>query len=517
MLLDGFETTHTNRLDVSDGGFINGPGSETSDDIFAALPLGGFIVNAAAVRVIGRERLEQLVALSQRARSNAKLSMSEFAIPPEAVVALGSQFWHDINQAGHPDGDAAHATNRANEMLALLVSLTDGDLERVPADVRRAMGLGEPSSANCQRQTAFAMGDLAYALGNMARGAVPVAMALDKEKEDKRRYDERMAMDRQTHAQLIAANGIKLKQVQQEQADDEALRQHLRSWFDGRQRIQAGDFTDFYNGLNEYNANGVPFDDGHTIKARPTGDGKSQVLDRYNAEGQLVETSPPLTRVEALRLYDIGMGEKLKWMSPQRWDAATKAAAAASEKAADRQTRLDVADRYAGSREYAADTRADAGQEIASIRAGATTEAARIRAEAPRSAGLTTAQERTNDSIAAARQQLSGMSQADVMRKTQSSMASGRANPEYDPQLARAVKLANTRMFGDDEEHDKFSADRAQQNADVTAKQTALQRASAAMAADPDMKGFRLGEQTGAGFKVYDADGKHVGFFGKRK
>lgn len=60
------------------------------------------------------------------------------------------------------------------------------------------------------------------------------------------------------------------------------------------------------------------------MKPRPTDDGKATILDRYDSSGKLIESSPPLTRGEVLKLYDMGMAEKMKWISPKRYDQAVR-------------------------------------------------------------------------------------------------------------------------------------------------------------------------------------------------
>ena len=120
--------------------------------------------------------------------------------------------------------------------------------------------------------------------------------------------------------------------------------------------------------------------------------------------------------------------------------------------------------------------------------------------------GLTVPQQRTNDSITAARQQLSGLNQADVLKKTQATTATGRENPDYDPQLARTTKLANTRLYGDDPAHDAYTQSMARRNASRDDVATRFR-------ADAGMKNRRLGNQTPQGVQVLDASGKLVGYY----
>lgn len=75
--------------------------------------------------------------------------------------------------------------------------------------------------------------------------------------------------------------------------------------------------------------------------------------------------------------------------------------------------------------------------------------------------GLSKSQERTNQSIINARRKLQqmGLSKSEVLRRTQAATATGRENPDYDPQLNTIVRLANQRMYGDDPQHDSYMQD----------------------------------------------------------
>lgn len=131
------------------------------------------------------------------------------------------------------------------------------------------------------------------------------------------------------------------------------------------------------------------------------------------------------------------------------------------------------------------------------------------------SGGLTVPQQRTNASIDSARQQLAGLTTDDIKQKTASFTATGRENTEYDPQIARLVKLANTRKYGDDQAFDQFTANR--QKSTESASQTAdPQRADAAkrFRADSAMSAYKLGNNiAGKGYEVLDNKGRVYGWF----
>jgi hypothetical protein len=126
--------------------------------------------------------------------------------------------------------------------------------------------------------------------------------------------------------------------------------------------------------------------------------------------------------------------------------------------------------------------------------------------------GLTAVQERSNAEIDAAREAVAGLSAQDIARRTARATNTGRENPDYDPGLARQAALAGRRKVGDDS-----AFDTRQGPAPAKSKQTPIQAAREAMTADPNMADMTLGEQTVKGFKVLDANGRHVGYFGRSK
>lgn len=119
MILDGHNTSNDNRLDVSAGGLLIGPGTSTSDSIFATTPAGAFVVNAEAVRLVGAERLDRLVDLARVLTGKAKLSAGEYVMPQQAVAVLGREFLAIINNAGNIIRDGCSPDPAEHERLLL--------------------------------------------------------------------------------------------------------------------------------------------------------------------------------------------------------------------------------------------------------------------------------------------------------------------------------------------------------------------------------------------------------------
>lgn len=130
------------------------------------------------------------------------------------------------------------------------------------------------------------------------------------------------------------------------------------------------------------------------------------------------------------------------------------------------------------------------------------------REDRPRNA-LTLAQEARNRMIDAARTKLSGMTDKDVLARTQQYTSTGRENPTYDPELARAYRLANTRKIGADDTFDQFAGGGDGQPRDTTQ----VDNVAARFSADATMNGYSLGKPTEQGVEVFDRAGNLVGHY----
>ncbi len=158
------------------------------------------------------------------------------------------------------------------------------------------------------------------------------------------------------------------------------------------------------------------------------------------------------------------------------------------------------------------DVRADvAGERIASNEAIA---GARIaeRAGRPEQTGrLTTAQQRSNAEIDAARSAIAGLSPEEIKRKTANFTSTGRENPDFDPMLAKSVSQANRRKFGDDQDFDQ----RQQPQQPAGAADHGYDRKDVAQRfrSERAMDRYKLGNDTPNGVEVLDSAGKVVGHY----
>ncbi len=125
--LNGHNLPEGERLDVSAGGFLVGPGTELSDEI-PAVGCNVFILNAEIVRILGRERLDKLVDLAMQYRQKVNLSDGEYVVPAPASLVL-FDFWQKINLAGR--NSRANSWNESKqEELRLIVDVDIAALEQ---------------------------------------------------------------------------------------------------------------------------------------------------------------------------------------------------------------------------------------------------------------------------------------------------------------------------------------------------------------------------------------------------
>lgn len=375
------------------------------------------------------------------------------------------------------------------------------------------------------------MSNFLTTVGQMAQGYVPTAMALDARDEAKkeraadrtentRRYEERMSLERATHAQTGELHGLQIGSAKRTAAKAAEVDNHFANWKAGRQKLAAGDYADVPGFLDNYNSQSGPFNDGATAVMQSTPDGP--VINRFGADRKPLD-STKLTPQSAVKMFDTYMDEQLKFMNPEMHQAATTAAASAHQKALDRtsaekiasgknQTYLDVANIH------------EAGGNARSLMKAT-------------SGGLTPSQQRSNLEIDDAREAIYGMDPDEVRRRSLKATDSGRENKNYDPSIARAAALANRRKVGTDDYFDKRRApqqsgdtfsgkpvtdlteDQLQQyarhaGAEGKAKLDA-ELTRRRFSGDPTMKGHALGEPTPKGFKVLDAQGRHVGYYNR--
>jgi hypothetical protein len=168
--------------------------------------------------------------------------------------------------------------------------------------------------------------------------------------------------------------------------------------------------------------------------------------------------------------------------------------------------RIEQGDRRLDQADELTDSRVDLNE--------ARTNLANQRANAPATEQkITGAQKLKNMQIDAARKRIDGLSDTDIKRKTQQYTQTGRENPDYDPQLATRVRMANQRKMGDDP---WFDTTNGIGQAEAPAPNTALKPVESVtqrFSTDPAMKGMRLGNQGPKGREVLDANGKLVGHY----
>lgn len=120
---------------------------------------------------------------------------------------------------------------------------------------------------------------------------------------------------------------------------------------------------------------------------------------------------------------------------------------------------------------------------------------------------LTPAQQRSNAEIDAARATMAQLDPDEIKRRSQKATNTGRENPDYDPNLARASSLSGRRKIGDDADFDQRKPDQPP-SADTGNRSDIAKR----FRADPSMSSRTLGKETPNGIEVMEK-GKLIGYF----
>lgn len=511
-VLDGHSATVENRLDVSAGGLLIGPGGEREDRIPCTIPLGGAIINATAVRLTG-DRLQRLSALVAAKQMRGMFSPDEFILRPDVAAFIGQPMVNILNEIGNDVyADLIAADGKAVSLLQDKMDELIADLESEVVEIDGHRVRLSESDAQATDGAVHAAAGLGVALG----AAVD---EINRQKQQERldradaRAEEIAPVQRQYYQNAVAQQGIGLKKLRQQQADEATVRQHLVGWKAGREKIAAGDYGPLVDGIeSQYNKQAGPFGDGATIAPQSTPQGL--VLNHLDKDGNPLGATKPLTPDMAVKLYDEGMKMQFKFLSPAMYDKAEKAAAEQAKADADRTSRERVAGINADARMYGADTRAEAATDVAGIRADSQRYAADRKGSGART-GLSLSQEAHNLEIDAARQRIAGLSQEDILKKTQRATDSGRENPIFDPTLARDVARANRRKVGADDWFDSQRADSSggRQLPGPSANAGNGGDVGNRFAADAAMRGMRLGRQTERGREVFDNQGRHVGYY----
>lgn len=146
---------------------------------------------------------------------------------------------------------------------------------------------------------------------------------------------------------------------------------------------------------------------------------------------------------------------------------------------------------------------------------GAMADFYRQRADGSFPSKLTASQQRSNLEIDDAREQVAGLTPAEIRSRTAKTTDTGRENPDYDPSLARAASLANRRKLGNDPHFDMRRTESAPQTPAQPAPGQGVDRQEVAkrFRSDPKMNVYRLGKDTPQGTEVLTGTGQIVGHY----
>lgn len=453
MFADGGEV----RKDMTPGGAVDGPGTETSDSVPARLSDGEYVLNAETVKMVGKGALDRLNAAGLKRRyGGAGTGMMGFGIRVKdgEVRAAGGGFWGDFGLAARGFVPTAMALDQQKMLLD----------QRKEENTRRDRNETE----NTRR---FELQE--------GRAVAAETSRLGAEKGAAER-------DRFTKNEL---GGIQEFAKQQQ-----IISGKLKS---GASAVDvAPHLTQAYNTFIR--------DGRHAIYDPGKG-----TINLHGEDGNILQTMTPDQAVAMMTSPEIGQQAKqeayARILANGRPDVA-KAIFEMDDKTATRiQTGQIASDKNALYEKLGKD-RNRVTLDVAQLHeAGANSRNAATNATTLATRGaLTPTQQRDNTEIDAARERIASMDPADVKRKSQKATNTGRENADYDPSISRAAALAARRKVGDDQWFDK-----RQQPQAATAPQPSQSR----FASDPAMKGYKMGKRTSLGFEVLDASGKLLGHY----
>lgn len=273
--------------------------------------------------------------------------------------------------------------------------------------------------------------------------------------------------------------------------DSSEGRDYAHQWSQGVRKLSIGDYRGALNDWQDL-YNRQLYNDGNTVKLTPLNDGSQYRVDLFGPDGTQTGTKTMPTSALAKQA---GMS-----LSPEKlveFQATQQAKREQEGALLDRQIQLEQM------RQSGQESREDRRDDRLGMRLDAQSEMLDRRLSV---GGLTLPQQRSNAEIDAARAAVSGMSPAEILRRSQKATNTGRENPDYNPAIAHAANLAGRRKIGAD---DHFDSRTGQQPAAQPAQTSIPSR----FAQDPAMKGMRLGRQTANGIEVFDQTGKHVGHY----
>lgn len=267
------------RKDMTKGGRVSGPGTETSDDIPAWLSNNEYVLNAEAVKEIGAQ---ELAKGKGKGTSGGGIRGHK---ADEVARAVGVQKLNEVNARGLKKRGAKQA--------------------------ERGLPVGRDGAVKLSGG-----GNLGIALGS----GVNTLMRLD-EADIRKNADKRAA----------ESHGIQMEEGKIKLAEAKAMRDGLASLGAGLEKISKGDMTPFLSGLDEYNANAGIWNNGKKMQVSP--DGKQ--LQHIGPDGRVLETTD-FTPQKAAELFTLAHDYKMATTSPKLYADMRDKMERAKEKAADR-------------------------------------------------------------------------------------------------------------------------------------------------------------------------------------
>ena len=389
-----------------------------------------------------------------------------------------------LSKYGRPE-EAQRLRLQAMQMRSLEQKQNDDD------EIRGVLSGGKLSVANALRPAGSTAGGAGSALeqGGPSDGPATGQPASRGAAAPQQNYDVNTYL--KTMAPKAMESLIKQGRFQEakqfsEFIDSEDGRSYATKWMSGVRKHAIGDSAGALADFEKmYNAQ--LYNDGHTVKLTPLGDGKQYRIDQVSADGQVLGSQTAETASLANQAANA-----LSPMSAVKFHAEQQAQRDKEAALLDRQIQIKALDVERD------ENREDRRDERLTMR---------LQAKPPGS--LTLTQQKSNLEIDAAREAVAGMDPVEIRRLTAKTTNTGRENPDYRPELERAARTAGKRKVGAD---DVFDQRQGGGSADQSAP--AIDRSDVAkrFRSERAMDGYTLGKETPKGVEVL-SNGRVVGHY----
>ncbi len=460
---------------------------------------GNYAPSLAAVQSGVADTLNPIV--EPQYESKTQRVDKQFASPADKRAAMLQAGIDHLIAKGQPEKAFAVASNLAKMTDQEQRQADDKELRSLFSDGRLSVRNALPTRNEAVRSSTATGADITGTNATLEHQSIPAEGTRQAQPETKA-ADQQYSVDaylKQTAPRVVQTllKQGKLAEAKQfsEYVETEQGRAYAGQWLEGVRKHAIGDSAGALASFEKM-YNGQLYNDGHTVRMTPLEDGKQYRIDQINTDGEVIGSRTGLTADLANQA-----AKALSPMSAVKFHAEQQAQREKEGALLDRQIQIKQLD---AQRDEMREDRRD--ERLA----------ARLNADAAKreaTGGLTLTQQARNAEIDAARETVAGMDPAEIRRLTAKTTDTGRENPDYRPDLAKAASLAGRRKIGADDVFDQQTAGRKEAQQPQPSQPRSREAIAKEFRSDRKMDNYRLGRDTSQGVEVLDKQGRVVGFY----